>query len=389
MAAVSLPKLTPENDALISRFTDYLTVEKGLSPLTIEAYRCDLTQLAQFLGSRPLLAARREDMSDYVRKLLSAMKARSVCRKILTFRGLYKFLLIDGRISADPMRAIRLPKDWETLPRCLTSPEINTFLMIPLKADYWALRDLAMLELLYGAALRASEIASARLTDLDFSERHITVCGKGNRERIAPFGHRAAQAITQYLEKRRQDAEVLQARLEKQEHSPLFWQSVSREHRKLRARYERALSPWLFCGNDGQHLTRCRVWQIVRSRFKQAGLGDVHPHTLRHSCATHMVENGADLRTVQTILGHALVETTAIYTHVNAIHLQKAYQCHPRVSGKHNQTKLQFNPALALVTGVRMCENCLHPAVAGKTRCELHLRLAAEAVTLCLSKPCS
>jgi integrase/recombinase XerD len=169
------------------------------------------------------------------------------------------------------------------------------------------------------------------------------VLGKGDKERIAPFGQRAAQALKRYLEKRPTN------------------------------------SPWLFPGrNKGEHLTRMRLWQIIDKHFQQIGR-HVHPHMLRHSCATHMLDNGADLRVVQTILGHVDIDTTEIYTHVTLEGVKKSYmEHHPRATGKHRQMGLQFQPQPARVI-LSICSECANPVVAGKKRCESHLRQCNEA----------
>jgi integrase/recombinase XerD len=234
------------NDKIIERFVEYLRVEKGLSPLTIAAYRNDLAQLSQFLGGRQLITARRQDLSDYLRQLLSSVEARSAGRKVATLRHFFKFLLMDRLIVADPMLRIESPKGWKRLPEWLSPSEIDIVLTAARGDNAKALRDQAILELAYGAGLRASEIVGARLSNLNLSERYILVHGKRDKERIAPFGHRAAEALKQYLERRPRE------------------------------------SPWLFPGRKGKHLTRQRFWQIVNQHFQQIGRS-VHPHMLRHS----------------------------------------------------------------------------------------------------------
>jgi site-specific recombinase XerD len=229
-------------------------------------------------------------------------------------------------ISLDPMHRVQSPKIGKTLPKFL----------------------------LYGAGLRASEVATARISDLNLAERFVVVHGKGDKDRIAPFGHRAALALKLYLESRR---------------LPI----------KSRRGRRNAIAPWLFVGREGKHVSRQRVWQIVNKCFQSVGRG-VSPHALRHSCATHMLEEGADIRTVQTILGHSDISTTERYTHVSVKWLDKTYaECHPRASGKHLQMSLGL-PASTLGPGVNLCTECLNPCEEGKRLCTLHLRLASEAV---------
>jgi integrase/recombinase XerD len=294
----------------ISRFVEYLRFEKNLSPLTIKEYTRDLTHLSRFLGSRDLIAARSRDIGDYEAKLLSGnMKARSVARKISTFRNFFKFLLMDKLISADPMIHIQSPKIGKALPKFLTSSEVVRVLNASGNArEYLWRRNQAILELFYGSGVRVSEIIGARLANLNLAGRRFVVCGKGNKERFATFGCAAAEALKHYL-------------------------ATRRDHD----------SPWVFVGRSGEQLTRQRVWQIVRTRSQGIGR-NVFPHMLRHSFATHMVENGADLRTVQTLLGHSDISTTEIYTHMNPGWIRKVYmQCHPRAKkGESTQIKLNY-----------------------------------------------
>jgi hypothetical protein len=197
-----------------------------------------------------------------------------------------------------------------------------------------------------------SELAAARISDLNLTERVIVVNGKGDKDRIAPFGHRAALALKLYLESR-----------------------ASLKHRHWR----NAISPWLFPSVERKHISRQRVWQIVKKCFQPFGR-TVSPHALRHSCATHMLEEGADIRTVQTILGHSDISTTERYTHASVRWLGKTYmECHPRASGKHLQMSLGIS-ASNLGPGFNPCTQCQNPCEEGKRLCTLHLRLASEAV---------
>lgn len=221
--------------------------------------------------------------------------------------------------------------------------EISEVLTVPPgDDDAGALRDRAILELLYGAGLRASEIVGVCLSDLDLINRCVMVYGKRDKERIAPFGHRAQEALKQYL-----------------------------------ANCKRGDSLWLFPGNKGQHLTRMRVWQIVNKYFEHIGRR-VSPHTLRHTCATHLLEGGADLRVVQMILGHVDIDTTQIYTHVTLESIKKDYlEHHPRASGKHRQLTLEMRGLLN--PKIIPCEECATAAAPGKRRCAYHLECAREA----------
>jgi integrase/recombinase XerD len=306
------------NARTLSAFLDYLRVERGSAKLTIAAYTSDLAQFAEFLEKRHVVlsGARREDVREYLGELFSnQLDGRSVGRKLSAIRHLYRHLLLDGKIDKDPTLNIDLPKQWKVLPKALSRAEVGAMLAETKLAEAaprnqtargqaLALRDRAMIELLYAGGVRVSEVADARLEDLKLEMGYIMVRGKGDKERMVPLGAPAQRALQQYLKRGR---EVMA----KKRNSPL-----------------------LFLGTGARRLTRQRVWQVVGNAGLASGLGagrHVSPHMLRHSCATHMVENGADLRTVQTILGHADISTTQIYTHVALDRLKSVYaKHHPR-----------------------------------------------------------
>ena len=305
------------NRRTLSSFLDYLRVERGSAKLTIAAYTSDLGQFAEFLErrTRNLTLTRREDVRAYIQELFSnQLDGRSVGRKLSAIRHLYRHLLLDGRIDKDPTLNIDLPKQWKVLPKALSRDEVGAMLVETppqnetARRQALALRDHAMLELLYAGGVRVSEVADARLEDLKLEMGYILVRGKGDKERIVPLGVPAQQALQRYLKSGR---EVLA---------------------------KKRSSPLLFLGRGGRRLTRQRVWQLVGKAGLASGLSPgrhVSPHMLRHSCATHMVENGADLRTVQTILGHADISTTQIYTHVALDRLKSVYaKHHPRAKAK-------------------------------------------------------
>jgi integrase/recombinase XerD len=233
-----------------------------------------------------------------------------VGRKLSAIRHLYRYLLLDGRIQIDPTLNIESPRQWRVLPKSLSREEVEATLAStqPKKesprAQALALRDRAMLELLYAGGVRVSEVADARLEDLKLEMGYVLVRGKGDKERMVPLGVPAQESLQRYLKSGR---EVL-----------------------IRKRN----SPLLFVGTGARRLTRQRVWQVVGNASLSSGR-HASPHMLRHSCATHMVENGADLRTVQTILGHSDISTTQIYTHVALDRLKSVYaKHHPRAKGK-------------------------------------------------------
>jgi integrase/recombinase XerD len=301
------------DDRVLSDFLDYLKIEKGLAPLTIAAYSTDISQFSGFLEKRKrkLLNARRIDVRDFIQELFSnAVDGRSVGRKLSALRHLYRYLLLDKLIDHDPTLNIDSPKQWKVLPKALALDEINTMLSTPrtrsgrkLQAAI-ASRDRAMLEVFYAGALRVSEIVSARLEDLKLDFGYVLVRGKGDKERIVPLGKSAQDALVEYI----------------------------RNFRPVLA--GQRSSPYLFLGRGARKLTRQRVWQMVGAASMSSGR-HASPHMLRHSCATHMVENGADLRTVQTILGHADISTTQVYTHLALDRLKNVYQKHhPRAKAR-------------------------------------------------------
>ncbi|HEX7424066.1 MAG TPA: site-specific tyrosine recombinase XerD [Terriglobales bacterium] len=302
------------NARTLSAFLDYLRVERGSAKLTIAAYTSDLAQFAEFLEKRHVVlsGARREDVREYIQELFSnQLDGRSVGRKLSAIRQLYRHLLLDGKIDKDPTLNIDSPRQWKVLPKALSRDEVGAMLAeTPPRNETvlrqaLALRDHAMLELLYAGGVRVSEVADARLEDLKLEMGYILVRGKGDKERIVPLGVPAQQALQRYLKNGR-------GAIAKKRSSPL-----------------------LFLGTGGRRLTRQRIWQLVG----KAGLASgrhASPHMLRHSCATHMVENGADLRTVQTILGHADISTTQIYTHVALDRLKSVYaKHHPRAKTRN------------------------------------------------------
>jgi len=318
------------NARTLSAFLDYLRVERGSAKLTIAAYSSDLAQFAEFLEKRHIVlsGARRDDVREYIQELFSnSLDGRSVGRKLSAIRQLYRHLLLDGKIDKDPTLNIDLPKQWKVLPKALSRDEVGAMLAETKPAETklvqttpaempprnetartraLALRDRAMIELLYAGGVRVSEVADARLEDLKLEMGYILVRGKGDKERMVPLGVPAQQALQRYLKSGR---EVIA---------------------------KKRSSPLLFVGAGGRRLTRQRLWQLVG----KAGLASgrhASPHMLRHSCATHMVENGADLRTVQTILGHADISTTQIYTHVALDRLKSVYaKHHPRAKARNN-----------------------------------------------------
>ena len=314
------------NSRVLSSFLDYLRIEKGLAPLSIRAYTTDICQFSEFLEKhkRVLLTARRVDVRDFLQQLFShEVDARSVGRKLSALRHLYRYLLLDKKLEHDPTLNIESPRQWKVLPKALAHDEMEATLAAPLarqggtarntkESAALATRDRTMLEVFYAGALRVSEITNAKLEDLKLDAGYMMVRGKGDKERVVPLGKSAQEALTEYLV---QSRPVLAAG-------------------KRTAAAAATNSPLLFIARGGRKLTRQRIWQMVRAASAGSGRA-ASPHMLRHSCATHMVENGADLRTVQTILGHADISTTQVYTHLALDRLRTVYQKHhPRARAR-------------------------------------------------------
>lgn len=294
---------------LLHEYATHLRVEKGLRPLSCEAYHRDLESYAEFLESEAgtLMSARQEDVSGFMRHLREhGVQSRSVARKLSCLRGFYRWLLKDKRIAHDPTLNIESPSIWRVLPKSLAEADVRAMLERTGAAahgdaaDGVALRDHAIVELLYAGGLRVGEIVALRQEDLRLTSASVQVCGKGDKERIVPIGRSAVEALEAYVARGR--GELL--------------------------RHGSGLQRALFVSVRGRPLTAQSVWRMVKGLDSQAS-----PHKLRHSCATHMVEHGADLRTVQTLLGHADIATTQVYTHLAIDRLKVVHRLHhPRAT---------------------------------------------------------
>jgi integrase/recombinase XerD len=326
------------NSRVLSGFLDYLRIEKGLAPLSISAYTTDIGQFSEFLENRKrqLLTACRTDVRDFLQQLFShQVDGRSVGRKLSALRHLYRYLLLDKKLEHDPTLNIESPRQWKVLPKALARDEVEATLAAPLTlhrsgprnakdSAALAARNRAMLEVFYAGALRVSEIISAKLEDLKLDAGYMLVRGKGDKERVVPLGRSAQEALTQYLTESRP---VLAA-------GKRSGTSSGASSGKSAGVASAGNSPLLFIARGCGKLTRQRIWQMVRAASVVSGRA-ASPHMLRHSCATHMVENGADLRTVQTILGHADISTTQVYTHLALDRLRTVYQKHhPRAKAR-------------------------------------------------------
>jgi integrase/recombinase XerD len=327
---------TARNLSLLKDYQAYLRVEKGLRPLTCEAYDSDLKTFAEVIETRHgvLLTATQEDVAAFLEHLRAhAIDQRSAARKLSCLRGFYKWLLLDRRIHHDPTVNIESPKAWKVLPKSLAEPEVAEMLdRAQLAAEHpqaraAALRDRAILELLYAGGLRVSEVTALSTGDLALDLGRVQVRGKGDKERIVPLGRTALLALEDYLRQGRPHL----ARINSQRRNT----SPARQESSHQA------ASRLFLSLRGMPLTRQWVWHIVKTASAQAS-----PHRLRHSCATHMVEHGADLRSVQLLLGHADISTTQVYTHLALGRLKAVHrQHHPRATRQRPEVEATLNVA--------------------------------------------
>ncbi len=285
-------------------FRGFLSVEKGLASNTVLSYSRDIRKLFRFFQKEKIQwnKAKEDDMVKFIHHQSRAgLSARSSARLISTLKSFYKFLVSDGILKKNPVVNLSAPKTWFVLPQFLTLKEVEALLSQPDEKGVRGLRDKAMLELLYATGLRVSELVVLKPKDLNMEDGFLICRGKGNKERIVPLGNSAARAIQKYLNEAR-------PKLVKQPNESLF------------------------LTQQGKAFTRQGFWKLLKSYAQKAGLEvKISPHTLRHSFATHLLERGADLRSVQLMLGHSQITTTQIYTHVSRERLRRVYEkFHPR-----------------------------------------------------------
>lgn len=293
------------DDPVIDRFLDALWLEKGLSDNTREAYRSDLALFNSWLDERDvrLIDAGRDVILDHLAwRLASDYKARSTARLLSGLRGFYRFLLREGSISVDPTLRVDLPQLGRPLPKALSETDVEALLAAPDIGDPLGMRDRAMLEVLYATGLRVTELVSLSLEQLNLRQGVLRTFGKGNKERLVPLGGEALHWLTRYL---REPRETL---------------------------LNGKVSDVVFPSRRGDLMTRQTFWHRIKLHARQAGVAaSISPHTLRHAFATHLLNHGADLRTVQMLLGHSDLSTTQIYTHIARARLQELHaQHHPR-----------------------------------------------------------
>jgi integrase/recombinase XerD len=295
-------------DELTQTYLDYLIIEKGLSHNTILSYSEDLIRFLNFLEKNKINAIHGVDTTTILAWLIDLAKnglsAKSRARHLISIRGFFKYLLNEKIIIANPLKNVDIPKTGLSLPKFMTVQEVSDLLDVPDIRKPRELRNAAMMEIMYGSGLRVSELVSLKLQDINLDANVVRVMGKGSKERMVPFGSHAGNITQKWIKQGR----------------PALLNGIS--------------TPYLFFARGGKPMTRQGFWKILKKYGTLAKLSkNITPHTLRHSFATHLLEGGADLRSVQTLLGHSDISTTQIYTHISRDYLIKMHrQYHPRGS---------------------------------------------------------
>jgi integrase/recombinase XerD len=292
---------SPVSRDLLKEFITFIQVEKGLARLTLESYARDLARLNEWAtkNKKPVAKLDRSDLRKWIASLSrEGLAPTSVARAVSTARGFYKFLMLDGHLKHNPAEDLDTPQRFNYLPKFLTEDEINKLLSAPDISTEEGIRDRAILELMYATGLRVSELVNLKNSDVDMLAGLIVCHGKGSKERRVPLGKSAIHWLQQYA--------------------------------AVKASYGKQSSPYVFLSR-GKQFDRFLAWSMIKSRAEQVGIKGVSPHTLRHSFATHLLQHGADSRSVQALLGHSDISTTQIYTHITDSHLRSAYnRHHPR-----------------------------------------------------------
>ncbi|HYW73694.1 MAG TPA: site-specific tyrosine recombinase XerD [Pyrinomonadaceae bacterium] len=296
----------PSRD-LVREFLSYIQVEKGLSANTLQSYRRDMAKLQQWANQtgKPIETLERKDLREWIARMSRAgLSPASISRAVSAARGFFRFLMLDNHIDKHPAEDLKTPQRHSPLPKFLTEDEMERLLFAPDTKTAVGLRDRALLELMYAAGLRVSELCGLRVADVELDAALIRCHGKGSKERRIPIGKSAIHWLQRYLTVRKEFGNEAKAEL--------FL------HR-------------------GRVLTRQIAWAIIKGHAATAGVPDISPHTLRHSFGTHLMQHGADSRSVQALLGHSDISTTEIYTHITDLHMRKAYdRFHPRARVKRS-----------------------------------------------------
>lgn len=291
----------------IKLYLDFLQVERGFAANSISSYANDLKKLKDFADGhgKSIQLLTKSDLMLWVKSIVEGgLSSRSVARGISTIKGFYKFLHFDGHIQYNPTAELSTPRISTSLPKFLSEEQIELLINAPVASDYEGLRDRAIIEVFYATGLRVSELIKLKLTDINFERGLVSCEGKGNKIRLVPIGKSAAVTLIEYLEMR----------------SGLP-QTPGSKH--------------LFLTKKGESLSRQMIWKMLRHRSRLAGIPTLSPHGLRHTFATHLIQRGADTRSIQALLGHSDLATTQIYTHVSNQHLRQTFASfHPRATLK-------------------------------------------------------
>jgi len=292
----------------VKEFLTYLQVEKGLARHSLESYKRDLSRLETWANknSKHISALTRADLRKWIASLSrEGLAPTSIARAVSATRGFFKFLMLDGHIKNHPAEDLDTPQRFAYLPKFLTEDEINRLLAVPDVATEEGIRDRAVLEIMYATGLRVSELVNLKIADVDLLAGLVVCHGKGNKERRVPLGKSAIHWLQQYA--------------------------------AMKAGYGKQSSPYVFL-HRGRQFTRQIAWAMIKHHAEKVGIKNVSPHTLRHSFATHLLQHGADSRSVQALLGHSDISTTQIYTHITDMHLRSAYdRHHPRAKTSHEK----------------------------------------------------
>jgi integrase/recombinase XerD len=301
---------TKQQRDLVKEYLTYIQVEKGLARNTLESYARDLARLDAFASKtgKSVAELARPDLRKWIAQLSrEGLAPSSVARAVSAARGFFRFLMLDQHLKQNPAEDLDTPQRFSYLPKFLTEEEIDRLFSMPDVSTEAGIRDRAMLELMYAAGLRVSELVSLKQAEVDVHGGVVNCHGKGSKERRVPVGKSAIHWLQQYI--------------------------------SVKARYGKAAYPNLFL-NRGKPMTRQFAWAMIKNYAARIGLQNVSPHTLRHSFATHLLQHGADSRSVQALLGHSDISTTQIYTHITDRHLRAAYDNHhPRARAAANATK--------------------------------------------------
>lgn len=302
---VPAPRPTRGSKHLVDDFLVYLRGECHLAANTLAAYGRDLQHFMLWAEERPLASMRLDDLTDFIAAMrLQSFAPSSISRCLVAIRMFYKYLQLEGVVQDNPAELLAAQKMWERVPRVLTVRQVDQLLASPRRIDSFYQRDRVMLEVLYATGCRVSEVCQLKLSDLSLPERYLRAEGKGGKQRVVPIGGRAIEAIQEYLGDLRL---------------------------RLAARQPTAAAE-LLLSRSGRPMDRVMLWRLVKHYADRAGIdSEISPHALRHSFATHLLAGGADLRQVQEMLGHASIQTTQIYTHVDHSRLKRVHQqFHPR-----------------------------------------------------------